>query len=203
MDGNHALQCLNQMTEDERKAVRILWFDEEELGNIVGICDDVDYEEKCRFFEKLSNEEKGEIIERGLYTGCGDFTEQYSEFLDDFTERFNNAICDKMKTHSASRLLEQEFESIVDRIASVSDFLANKADLNSHGDRDTNNPNVKFYVENGVVGISFIENEDERESANKPWMWWLELDDKHEYNSFATLDEAVDDFVNNIPRIVK
>jgi hypothetical protein len=109
----------------------------------------------------------------------------------------------QMTTRGASMLLEQEFDSVVGRIASVSDFLANNAELNSDGDRSTNNPNYKFYVENGAVGISFIENEDERESADKPWMWWMELDNNEEYNAFATLDEAVDDFVNNIPRIEK
>ena len=101
----------------------------------------------------------------------------------------------------ASILLEQEFDSIVSRIATVSDFLADNAELNSDGDICTNNPNVKFYVPDGVVGISFIENEDEREYIDKPWMWWMELDSTQEYNAFATLEEAVDDFMNNISRI--
>jgi hypothetical protein len=205
MDGNRAFEYLSKMTEDERKAVRLLWFDEEMLDSLPSVDDEKKYTGKCEFFDSLPNEEKGELIERGLYTQDGDFTKKHSEFLDDFAERFDKAIGDKMQmtTRGASMLLEQEFDSVVGRIASVSDFLANNAELNSDGDRSTNNPNYKFYVENGAVGISFIENEDERESADKPWMWWMELDNNEEYNAFATLDEAVDDFVNNIPRIEK
>lgn len=96
MDGNRAFEYLSQMTEDERKAVRLLWFDEEMLDSLPSV-DEEKYIGKCQFFDSLSNEEKGELIERGLYTQNGDFTRKHSEFLDNFAERFDNAIDAKMQ----------------------------------------------------------------------------------------------------------
>ena len=204
MDGNRAFEYLSQMSEDERKAVRVLWFDGEMLDSLPNADGDA-YKGKCEFFDGLSNEEKGELIERGLYTPLGNFTAKHNEFLDDFAERFDNAIGEKQAEKSrevASKLLRERFDAIVDRIASVSEVVtADIAELNDDGDRCTNNPNVKFYVPNGAIGISFVECEDERmEGAEKPWMWWLEGDGE-EYHYFATLDEAVGDFAKNIGRI--
>ena len=93
MDGNRAFEYLRQMTEDERKAVRLLWFDEEMLGNLVSD----DAERKCVFFMNLPNEEKGELLERGLYTQLGDVTCSHGEFLDDFAARLDAAIGESMK----------------------------------------------------------------------------------------------------------
>ena len=92
MDGNHAFMELAQMSEDERKSVRILWFDKEMLDNLTS----ENAEEKAEFFNSLSNEEQGELMERGLYTKCGDYTKVHGEFLDDIVERLDNAIEEKM-----------------------------------------------------------------------------------------------------------
>lgn len=74
------------------------------------------------------------------------------------------------------KLLRERFDAIACKIASVSNVAtADIAELNDDGDRCTSNPNVKFNAPNGVIGISFVECEDERtEGEEKPWMWWLE-----------------------------
>lgn len=100
MDGNRAFQYLRQMTEDERKAVRLLWFDEEMLAILPSVDDEKKHTGKCEFFDSLSNAEKGELIERGLYTSLGDFTVKHGEFIDDFAERFDNAIGEKQAEKS-------------------------------------------------------------------------------------------------------
>ena len=100
MDGNRAVEYLKKMSYDERKAVRILWFNEEMLESLP-CADDEEFENKCEFFNSLSHEEQGELIELGLYTQDGDFTKKHDEFLDDFAERLDKAIGDKMKSREA------------------------------------------------------------------------------------------------------
>ena len=100
MDGNRAFEYLKKMSCDERKAVRILWFNEEMLESLP-CADDEEFENKCEFFNSLSHEEQGELIELGLYTQDGDFTKKHDEFLDDFAERLDKAISDKMKSREA------------------------------------------------------------------------------------------------------
>ena len=102
MDGNRALEYLIGMSYDERKAIRLLWFDDEMLVNLP-CADDEELARKWEFFNGLPNEEKGELIERGLYTRNGDYTEKHSDFLDDFVERLGNAIDEKMATRDASK----------------------------------------------------------------------------------------------------
>ena len=97
MDGNRAFEYLKKMSYDERKAVRILWFNEEMLESLP-CADDEEFENKCEFFNSLSHEEQGELIELGLYTQNGDLTKKHDEFLDDFAERLEKAIDDKMKS---------------------------------------------------------------------------------------------------------
>ena len=101
MDGNRAFEYLKKMSYDERKAVRILWFNEEMLESLP-CADDEEFENKCEFFNSLPSEEKGELIELGLYTQSGDYTAKHSEFFDDFAERLDKAIDDKMATRDAS-----------------------------------------------------------------------------------------------------
>ena len=100
MDGNRAFEYLKKMSHDERKAIRLLWFNEEMLESLP-CADDEEFENKCEFFNSLSHEEQGELIELGLYTQDGDFTKKHDEFLDDFAERLNKAISDKMKSREA------------------------------------------------------------------------------------------------------
>ena len=102
MDGNRAFEYLKRMSYDERKAVRILWFNEDMLESLP-CADDEEFENKCEFFNGLPNEEKGELIELGLYTQDGDFTKKHDEFLDDFAERLGKAIDEKMATCDASK----------------------------------------------------------------------------------------------------
>ena len=102
MDGNRAFEYLKRMSYDERKAIRLLWFDDEMLVNLP-CADDEEFASKCEFFNGLPNEEKGELIERGLYTQDGDFTKKHDEFLDDFAERLGKAIDEKMATCDASK----------------------------------------------------------------------------------------------------
>ena len=102
MDGNRALEYLIRMSHDERKAVRILWFDEGMLESLPSCADEKEYAHKCEFFNSLTNEEKGELIELGLYTNSGDYTAKHSEFFDDFAERLDKAIDDKMAARDAS-----------------------------------------------------------------------------------------------------
>ena len=97
MDGNRAFEYLKKMSYDERKAIRLLWFNDEMLVNLP-CADDEEFENKCEFFNSLSHEEQGELIELGLYTQDGDFTKKHDEFLDDFAERLDKAIGDKMKS---------------------------------------------------------------------------------------------------------
>lgn len=97
MDGNRALEYLKRMSYDKRKAIRILWFSDEMLESLP-CADDEEFENKCEFFNSLSHEEQGELIELGLYTQDGDFTKKHDEFLDDFAERLDKAIGDKMKS---------------------------------------------------------------------------------------------------------
>lgn len=97
MDGNRALEYLKRMSYDERKAIRILWFSDEMLESLP-CADDEEYESKREFFNSLSHEEQGELIELGLYTQDGDFTKKHDEFLDNFAERLDKAIGDKMKS---------------------------------------------------------------------------------------------------------
>ena len=97
MDGNRAFEYLKKMSYDERKAIRLLWFNDEMLVNLP-CADDEEFENKCKFFNSLSHEEQGELIELGLYTQDGDFTKKHDEFLDDFAERLDKAIGDKMKS---------------------------------------------------------------------------------------------------------
>ena len=100
MDGNRAFEYLKKMSYDERKAVRLLWFNEEMLESLP-CADDEEFENKCEFFNSLSHEEQGELIELGLYTQNGDLTKKHDEFLDDFAERLEKAIDDKMKSREA------------------------------------------------------------------------------------------------------
>ena len=102
MDGNRAFEYLKRMSYDERKAIRLLWFDDEMLVNLP-CADDEELARKCEFFNGLPSEEKGELIERGLYTQNGDLTKKHDEFLDDFAERLEKAIDEKMATCDASK----------------------------------------------------------------------------------------------------
>ena len=102
MDGNRAFEYLKKMSYDERKAVRLLWFNEEMLESLP-CADDEEFENKYKFFNGLPNEEKGELIELGLYTQDGDLTKKHDEFLDDFAERLKKAIDEKMATCDASK----------------------------------------------------------------------------------------------------
>ena len=97
MDGNRAFEYLKRMSYDERKAIRLLWFNEEMLESLP-CADDEEFENKCEFFNSLSHEEQGELIELGLYAQNGDLTKKHDEFLDDFAERLEKAIDDKMKS---------------------------------------------------------------------------------------------------------
>lgn len=101
MDGNRAFEYLKGMSYYERKAIRLLWFNDEMLENLP-CADEEEYASKCEFFNGLPNEEKGELIERGLYTQNGDYTEKLNDFLDDFAERLENAIDEKMATCDVS-----------------------------------------------------------------------------------------------------
>ena len=102
MDGNRAFEYLKKMSHDERKAIRLLWFDEGMLESLPSCADEKEYAHKCEFFNSLTNEEKGELIELGLYTNSGDYTAKHSEFFDDFAERLDKAIDDKMAARDAS-----------------------------------------------------------------------------------------------------
>ena len=88
MTGERAFELLKRMTEDERKAVCIVWFDDEQLQNLEGD----DFEKKQEFFDGLSNEEKGELLERPLYTAAGDIAKGFDEFLDYYAQAFETAI---------------------------------------------------------------------------------------------------------------
>ena len=61
-----------------------------------------EFENKCEFFNSLPSEEKGELIELGLYTQSGDYTAKHSEFFDDFAERLDKEITNRMATRDAS-----------------------------------------------------------------------------------------------------
>ena len=101
MDGNRAFEYLKKMSYDERKAIRLLWFDDEMLESLP-CADDEEYASKCKFFNGLPNEEKGELIERGLYMQNGYYTEKHDNFIEDFAERLGNAIDEKMKARDVS-----------------------------------------------------------------------------------------------------
>ena len=101
MDGNRAFEYLKKLSYDERKAIRLLWFDDEMLESLP-CADDEEFASKCEFFNGLPNEEKGELIELGLYTHNGDYTAKHSEFFDDFAERLDKEITNRMATRDAS-----------------------------------------------------------------------------------------------------
>lgn len=93
MNGERAFELLKRMTEDERKAVCIVWFDDEQLQNLEGD----DYEKKQEFFDALPGEEKGELLERPLYTESGDIAKGFDDFLDYYAQAFETAIASKME----------------------------------------------------------------------------------------------------------
>lgn len=96
MTGERAFELLKSMTEDERKAVCVVWFDDEQLQNLEGD----DCEKKQEFFDSLTNEEKGELLERPLYTESGDIPKGFDEFLDYYAQAFETAIEKKMEKGS-------------------------------------------------------------------------------------------------------
>ena len=102
MDGNRAFEYLKKMSREERKAIRLLWFDEGMLESLPSCADEKEYASKCEFFNSLPSEEKGELIELGLYTQSGDYTAKHSEFFDDFAERLDKEITNRMATRDAS-----------------------------------------------------------------------------------------------------
>lgn len=93
MTGERAFELLKNMTAEERKAVCIVLFDDEQLQNLEGD----DFEKKQEFFDSLTSEEKGELLERPLYTESGDIAKGFDEFLDYYAQAFENAIANKME----------------------------------------------------------------------------------------------------------
>ena len=93
MTGERAFELLKNMTEDERKAVCIVLFDDEQLQNLEGD----DFEKKQEFFDSLPSEKKGELLERPLYTESGDIAKGFDEFLDYYAGALENAIEEKME----------------------------------------------------------------------------------------------------------
>lgn len=93
MDGNRAYEELSRMTAEEREGVRMIWLDEEEAENFYGD----DYEEKVKFFTGLSPKERGELIEKALYSKNGDFKQPMLDWLEDFEQSLEILVQKKMR----------------------------------------------------------------------------------------------------------
>ena len=100
MNGQRAFELLKRMTEEERQAVCIVWFDDEQLQNLEGD----DYEKKQEFFDALPSEEKGELLEFPLYTPAGDLYKGFDDFLDYYAQAFETAIAFKMEKEKGKDL---------------------------------------------------------------------------------------------------
>ena len=97
MDGARAYQYLRKMSAEERKGVRIIWFDRDLTENFYGD----DYDEKMKFVDSLSGEKQGELIEKAMYSDGGDYLPSFDNYIDDVANRLEALIADEMAKSKA------------------------------------------------------------------------------------------------------
>ena len=91
MDGQRAFEYLSKMTEDERSAVRMVWFEGRDMLDNLQERDEELFRRKCDFFMGLTNREQGDVVENAIYPG-GDFSSEMESFLDRVNSEFELEI---------------------------------------------------------------------------------------------------------------
>ena len=98
-------------------------------------------------------------------------------------------------------VLKSHYEGIISKVTSVSEvFKKENASIEDESPW-TINPMVSFINGNASIGLSYSEEDELTGETDRPWMWWVENVAEDEYHRFATFEEALADWVANLPRI--
>lgn len=98
-------------------------------------------------------------------------------------------------------VLKSHYDEIVEKVTEKSNvFKKEDASLEDESPW-TINPMVSF-IGDASTGLSYSAEDELTGETDKPWMWWVEnVGNDDEYHRFATFEEALDDWVANLPRI--
>ena len=88
MNGSQAFKYLAKMTPEEREATQIVWLDGEMTENFMS--DDAD--KRAEFFRNLPAADRAKLLYDATSSENGDFSPEFSAFLDGFSERLERAI---------------------------------------------------------------------------------------------------------------